>query len=70
MVRHTFCNRLLLAVIPSWLYSKDLTLQSVLGGLVSDLNKLQAEGVDASWVFKFMGSLGLLSLWGIKKNGT
>ena len=45
--RHTFCSRLLLAVIPSVMYVKDLTLQTILSGVVEDLKQLETEGIQA-----------------------
>ena len=49
-VRHTFCSRLLLTVIPSGMYVKDHTLQTLLGAVVNDINTLHHDGVQASSV--------------------
>ena len=50
-LRHTLCTRLLLTVIPSWMYMKDVTVQTLLSAIVEDIQIVQKEGIKASKFF-------------------
>ena len=52
LLRHTFCTRLLLAVVPSWMYLKDLTLHTLLESIARDIKKLEDEGLKATSCLK------------------
>ena len=50
-LRHTFCTRLLLAVVPSTMYFQEFTVQTLLGAIVEDLLMLSEQGIDVTSIF-------------------
>ena len=80
-LRHTYNTRLLYTAVPSENYApKNKTVDLLLEALVSDMNKLQEEGIEAinnfclhfnppNWSHILPPNKNPMSLWGVKSFG-